>query len=476
MKSKPFTSITTVTALLTVRSPLHVGSAGSGPGEPAAVLRDGAGRLILPGTSIAGVLRARLGRDELTWGGTEQGASRVIVHDAVFIGAQASGRDGVAIDRALGSAVDGLLYHREAVPAGATATLRIEVRSTAEHESADRALLADLQVVLRRGDLAFGARTTRGLGRVAVTGWAVHEVRYDEPAAFWRTRTAPDPVTLPAPSIEAPDLVTVTVAWRPNGPVFVSAGGLHSGRADDSLGIPLVEPDPDDATRVRQVLPGTSIAGALRARAELVCRTLGDGRVPDGFAEQLASAPLAQLLFGGPAARAGVASVPTTASPLAVDDCAACSGTDTAQWVAFVTGNALRQELAGAGELRRTTHVAIDRWTGGAAEGLLYQVIEPHAVPFAPIVLRLDRSRIPADEREAATMLLLITVRELAEGRIPLGQGTHRGHGDLTVDSVHVTGGGLSWEGKRLDLGHAAFAELRRAWRSWWKLDGEDAA
>ena len=125
-------------------------------------------------------------------------------------------------------------------------------------------------------------------------------------------------------------------------------------------------------------------------------------------------------------------------------------------------------------ELRLTTHVAVDRWTGGAADGLLFRVAEPHGFRFEPLQLRLDHHRLPGPVRDAATMLLLLTVRELAARRIPLGAGTHRGLGDLTVTRVRVRGAGLDLDGPDLDLTRCA--ALGDAWRTWISPNGGAAA
>lgn len=478
--ARDLTVITTLTADVVLTAPVHVGAAATGPGELAAVLRDGAGRAVLPGTTVAGVLRSVLDPavDLDRWGGVEQdsggapapGASRVVVHDAVLDvpGPDARrGRDGVAIDRALGSAADQLLHPREVVPAGATATLRVEVHSTTATEAADRQLLADVVALLAGGALAVGARTSRGLGALDLRACTVVETRFDDPAAFWTTRHTPAPVELPPSTAgHAPDVVDVTIHWAPCGPVFVGSGGLHSGRPDGAVALPLAEPDPGDPERLRLVLPGTSLAGALRSRAELICRTLHPPApdVPADLPAQLASAPLAEALFGGPAGRTD-----TTASPLTVADCPSTTTIAVGDWLPLLGPNPpLRTPTSDGGAcLALTTHVAVDRWTGGAADGRLFRVAEPHGFAFSPIRLRLDRRRVPESLRDAATMLLLLTVRELVAGRVPLGAGTHRGHGDLSVTKVRVRGAGLDLDGVDGFDGLTRCPDLRAAWRAW---------
>ncbi|MDQ3886064.1 MAG: RAMP superfamily CRISPR-associated protein, partial [Actinomycetota bacterium] len=55
-------AITRLTAEATTSSPLHVGGWAAAPGADAALARDGQGQLVLPGSSLAGALRAALGQ------------------------------------------------------------------------------------------------------------------------------------------------------------------------------------------------------------------------------------------------------------------------------------------------------------------------------------------------------------------------------------------------------------------------------
>jgi hypothetical protein len=124
-------------------------------------------------------------------------------------------------------------------------------------------------------------------------------------------------------------------------------------------------------------------------------------------------------------------------------------------------GEEVRSWLASHG-IEQADHVAIDRWTGGAADGRLYSVLEPHAVRWNPITIAVDLTRLGdaarsefftdgADESgapdpphdvtaDAGLALLLLVLRDLAEGWIPLGHGAYRGLGWIEVQGVHVTG------------------------------------
>ncbi len=489
-------AITTLTAAARAASPVHIGGWAAAPGADAALARDGRGRLVLPGSSLAGALRAALDQPwqppppgrvarsasltpaEKIWGAADlegAGASRVVVRDAMVSTApeRVGRRDGVAIDRAWGSTAEGLLYGRELLPAGATLRLALEIHSTKASETADLELLGRIAAALADG-LPVGARTSRGLGLLTARADEIEatQVRYDSPRRYWETARAPAPVALPAVASNGTGALYVEVHWTPRGPI-----GVGSGQATPSVAhLPLAEAHPDYPSRLRLVLPGTAIAGALRTRAELICRTVRGQDPPEKFADQLSGASLAAVLFGHTAGVPGSA-----ASPLVVHDCPGTTTVAASDWDAITNpsdGPDGRPALPrfvpaenGDGtpaELRRTEHVGIDRWTGGASEGRLFCEFEPHGFRYEPLRLRLRRGRIvDPDTREAATALLLLVLRELVAGRVPLGGRQQRGHGDVEVTKVVLRGAGLDHEGADPpDLTAPELAELRRAWRA----------
>jgi hypothetical protein len=168
---------------------------------------------------------------------------------------------------------------------------------------------------------------------------------------------------------------------------------------------------------------------------------------------------------------------------LEIADCHSVNGVPEADWQALVSANptevdtprgltagdsrrlasqspdaermSLQVKLDRLGQtlpLRVANHVSIDRWTGGAAEGLLYSVLEPSGVAWQPLRMRLDVPRAggprrhPGDGDEAdhrAMALLLLLLRDLAEGWVTLGFGGTRGQGQVSVEQVRFTGRAL---------------------------------
>ncbi|MFG3384011.1 RAMP superfamily CRISPR-associated protein [Streptomyces sp. NPDC047999] len=496
-----------VAGWLRTLSPLHVGGAGQDPNAPLAVAVDGQERLSVPGSSLAGALRSLMHadpaggdgpRDEaanLWWGWAQEGGqdgtvSRVVVRDALLTAGPDLDADGlpnspldparlelrtsVGIDRRHGTAAQGFLFTRTVVPRGAWLRLELDVHSTTGSAGQDRAHLARLLGLLADGHLRLGAAVTRGLGRtrLAVEDTFVCEERLDTPqglfaalrgdgprqtAAQWRTahgQTA---------AVPAGRRIAVQVRWRPAAPVMVRSG--TDGLVVDTL--PLATAVTDDA--VALVLPGTALKGALRSRAERIERTArgsdapgGDGREEGAaFRAQLDQLPAVRALFGSAPRSRG--DDDRGRGALLVDDCHTETTIPAELWDQAHQADADRPPAQAPGAavppgggtstlerlrehgLERADHVAIDRWTGGAAEGLLYSVLEPHGLRWEPITLTLDLRRLTTAGTgdtavdDAAFALLLLVLRELKAGRLPLGGATNRGMGDVTVEQILLT-------------------------------------
>ena len=135
-------------------------------------------------------------------------------------------------------------------------------------------------------------------------------------------------------------------------------------------------------------------------------------------------------------------------------------------------------------------HVAIDRWTGGAADGMLYSVLEPIGVDWDAIGIRLDIAQLKKIEAikkkedsqspsvlKPAIALLLLVLRDFANRKIPIGYGTNRGMGTVEVTAMTLDGAqlddleGLSGEQSITpdlsSLGEPLLDELTEAWQDW---------
>ncbi|MBB4913986.1 RAMP superfamily CRISPR-associated protein [Streptosporangium saharense] len=463
---------------LLTTAPLHVGGLGHDPSDPLPIALDGQGRPYVPGTTLAGVLRhwmdgAQPGTLDGLWGSAEEKghASRVVVADGLVTTeprldehalpaapldvAALEFRPSVGIDRVTGAAAPEFLYGRAVIPAGHYVRLEIDVESN-EEADLDEARMDALLTALRAGKVRVGAATGRGLGAVRLLDDPFEMVvdRFDSPEGLPAVlrddparRRGAEPSRRTDPALPpARQVLDIRVEWRPLAPVMVRAGA--GGLFADTL--PLTTRV--DRRHVTLVLPGGSIKGALRGHAEFVERTAREGGPPApsappgaspadysaAFRAQLDQLPAVRALFG--AARDGRE---RGAGALRAEECAALVTVPDELWDAAIGGepdesDSVRDRLEDLG-MARSDHVSLDRWTGGAADGRLFTVLEPHAVGWEPIRLSVDLTRLGSGS-DVALALLLVTLRDLAEGRIPLGASANRGFGDIEVTEVVLTG------------------------------------
>ena len=236
---------------------------------------------------------------------------------------------------------------------------------------------------------------------------------------------------------------TVRIGWNSPTGVFVHDPQADDGNTQYPLRAKTADNNGENST-APLLLPGTSIRGALRSRCSRIARTVlyadnppsqgesftqadsDSNQVPIDIHEQLAKEPrLVRYMFGTTEYRGAVR----------VRDC--------------TTKN--------TGPSIKVTHNAIDRWTGGVVEGLLFnEVIYPHAT-WNDIVIEVDTARLLQNVKtdsgigslslddcvpfaRASWCLLCIALAELSAGTLPLGGKTTRGLGQVEVTSLSVSG------------------------------------
>jgi CRISPR/Cas system CSM-associated protein Csm3 (group 7 of RAMP superfamily) len=260
---------------------------------------------LLTGASIAGALRSYLRQREqgyrglagaappsvLLFGGVkgdkEGEQSPLIVEDALGTNGSIELRDGVRINPASRTADNDKLFNIELWEAGATFALRFELLLPAKAERAGemKQALATALGGLEDDSITLGARKRRGYGRVRVTGWRAKSYDLRNPAALlaWIER-GDEPLADAAehPEIRAAlEIAPLSLAARKRFSMdawFALDGSLliRSGMGRDDQGPDMVHLHARHSNGEREpILSGTSVAGALRARARRIARTLG---------------------------------------------------------------------------------------------------------------------------------------------------------------------------------------------------------
>ncbi|MEI7644329.1 MAG: RAMP superfamily CRISPR-associated protein [Chloroflexales bacterium] len=437
--SRKITTRLVLTGDLVLTTPAHMGNGDRGEAVDLILQRDPLeGCPLLPGTSIAGALRAYLqaheyGHRELElkeqrnslaqrlFGGTKRdphgNQSPLIVDDALANQPVIEIRDGVGIDPKRRVASDKIKYDLELLPVGTIFPLRFELLRSDDDSAAEQALALALQG-LERGEIILGARRSRGFGRCQVkNGWRLTRYNVHEPKDLlaWLRADLDPPPEMPLISIsellktpaavDKRNAVQLTAVFELASPLLIRAE--QPLRAADGA---LLEGDtqPDVIHLVnaagQPVLPGTSLAGALRARAGRILRTFHDDVQ---VTKQLES------LFGWtPHGEQGT----PCASRLLVEE--AC----------ITESRTLVQ-----------SRVGIDRFTGGALDTALFHE--------APCVAGRVQTTITIINPTAYDVgLLLLLLKDLWSGDLPLGGAASIGHGRLRgVEATLIWGKDRQW-------------------------------
>ena len=479
-----------IKGLLTAKSPLRIGSweadqkkhprktlpeGGDSQAVCSAISLDHRGKPCIPASSIKGALRARAQTfadcgqyvDELLGVQYEDKklGGRLLFYDAVFDKARTSipplfadiGDDepsplhfdpdrcaclfaSTTIDRKFKTAAPNRLFFHEVVPPGAAFGLEICGEGLTERQIGF--LLRLLDEFDRQDDfVTLGADGVRGFGRM---GWRLQSVSgLATPQAYakWLEKSAA--------GFDAMDEIDEKI-WRGWKREFQS---LESTGKNTTLAVDLeirfqgafmvndpsrvrrrndrAENDRDDTgpdhvcledENGRVVLRSRSMRGALRAQAEKIARTVSD--LPDDRVDRVACFIDSRDQCCPPVER-----LDDVADKL----CIACRLFGANGWKSPVTVSDFTAAEGNDGEKFRQDFVGIDRFTGGAADQKKFDA----QYRYKPVL----EGRISVDlERlgPAEAGLLVLTLKDLIQGRMGLGFGRSKCFGAATARATCV--------------------------------------
>ncbi|MCL4253372.1 MAG: hypothetical protein KJ043_06300, partial [Anaerolineae bacterium] len=206
--------------------------------------------------------------------------SRLIIHDAYAQYGRKSTRDGVVINRKTRTAEDKKLFKLDVWEAGAQFEVCIELVLYEDDDLATyKEAFATLLKALQDGEIPMGGRKNRGYGQCVVDNWAVYEYDLHTIDGFlrWVNKDFSD--------------ATITSQFVADNACYIDKRRRVTLSATfalcDSLMIRKYPPKKDDPNDQQDptrhltdafnnpLLTGTSIAGALRARAEKILNTIG---------------------------------------------------------------------------------------------------------------------------------------------------------------------------------------------------------
>jgi CRISPR/Cas system CSM-associated protein Csm3 (group 7 of RAMP superfamily) len=437
---------------LITESPLHVGGISLDPTIDLSLAVDGRGRLYIPGTSLAGALRNFANRSDF-WGYQDknQGHASFIVIEDTFVADGAvvvtEVRDGVQIDRRWGTAADKGKFDRAIIPKGVRLSIKMSLDLPSQEDpSQPETYISSLDHILGAlvaGEIRLGAARTRGLGRVKLENCQrlIHTLHTKAGILAALQNSPANSASYEEynpPKVLVSDQIKVIIDWKPVGAVMVKDS--IEGNAVDIL--PLTSAN---GKALALVIPGSSVKGAMRFQAERILRTLCPNLASSDDFKQQVQVPIVQSLFGA-AAQKGKKEFGQGA--MFVEDCYSQQQSSRKAWQEVVQADKdsnLMAVLSNANlpTVQQAFHVAVDRWTGGAAEHMLYSNLEPFGINWSPIELQVNLSRL-AHDRLAGIALLLLLLRDLCQQRIPLGYGVNRGLGAISVQSIQISGSSLT--------------------------------
>ena len=410
------------------------------------VARNGRKQPVLRGTAIAGVLRSAYQdtekNDANKWFGDEpqntqhSSASRLVVEDAVFVGIDVLPETvHNAHNRHTGAVYKNALFNEERIPANAKTRVRLTLTTDDDGKAAE-SFLRDV-VALFIGGLHFGGAIARGIGRAEIDGevrWKRYDLATHEGAAAWlddnyALRKSADAGVAGFGPLE------VDYQWSAASSLRVSLT-LKLARGQDFLiaeggdQYPIHRMDADG--QAQWVLPGSTLRGLFRAWiARLAAR---DGYELKDAAINHESSDYTLIGWGGIEAGETRKHIQKTPEELN-DPILALFGSFYARGRIHISDAFARIKNENQ-ERQKRMHVAIDRFSGGANEGALFEnyVLSDPALRF-PVIITVDN---PTD---VESEWLKQTIKALDLGLIRIGSSKASGRFEiaaLTAEGKHA--------------------------------------
>ena len=374
-------------------TPLRTGGA---DGAVETVLRDWEGRPFVQGTSLAGALRGWLeGRDpdqaETLFGSQRQSGS-LMVSDGIFgVTAEQQSRPRLRINGITGTADDVGKFDVAHIAAGTKLAFTLTWLGD-EGMMGQTGAVEQMLSALHAGEIRLGAQKSNGFGRVSLTV-KKRSYRMEDGAdrAAW-LEDREDGTALTLPELTLGDQVVFTLTGRADS-ILVKAGAreMRSGpkSGNRNVTVPLRE-------NGRAILPGSSVKGAVRARAEAIAQLLGLEK------------DVTDALFGRMGRR----------------------DADGENQGNGLPGKVRFEDAVLSGQGREISRIRINRFTGGVIRQGLF-VEEPLQ---SEVTLRIT---LPEGEHMGCG-LLLYALRDLGLGLYNLGSGGAVGRGFLAVDTIRA--------------------------------------
>jgi CRISPR/Cas system CSM-associated protein Csm3 (group 7 of RAMP superfamily) len=350
----------------------------------------------------------------------EQGnASWLVVNDALAEQHAIEYRDMVDIDPATRTAVDQHKFDAELIAAGTRFPLRLELlipQSEIEADGGERfkQVFALILQGLQNGDVALGAKKSRGWGACEVKNWTLtaYDLTQKKGLLGWLSEekdefilkgtTPQEMLQVDIRAMDARDVCRITVVLNLAGPMMIAAVSDDPNEPDASQ---LSGRNAQGETEWK--VSGTGAAGALRNQCYRILRTIG-------YTPEAAKA-FQDRLWGYVEE-----SEEAAASRLRVGEAA------------------LRNVFA-----RVQTRIRINHFTGGTYPGALFNetIVMPEKEDNLTLAMEVR------NPRKAEIGLLMLALKDLCTRELTIGGGYGIGRGYMEGRKITI-----AWEGQGLDL------------------------
>ncbi|MBN2281010.1 MAG: hypothetical protein JXQ65_10555 [Candidatus Marinimicrobia bacterium] len=372
------------------------------------ILRDAVGNPFIPATSFVGVLKNQLekyselnGKLDNVFGfskGDDGLQSRVNCSDLVLTNsADIFIRDGIRIDNETGLVEDAAKFDFETIDKGASFKMKLELNSD-DKEVSDK-LMKTIQEALLNQEISIGGKTNLGYGKIKLINSELYYYDFNkkEDVNAWLSYTKPveksiNPETYEKSNTDAQLLFTFSIK--------------------DNLIIRQYNADPDssDASQIKSsegfIIPGNSIKGAVRARAERICKTVNESFINNKSFD---------LLFGKKLDNDAVSKKDEKTIPSRIR----------------VNEIYLREP-----QVEKQTRNRIDRFTGSTMNGALFDSEPVFTLPDHSLEYNLEINIKNATKAEVG--LLLLVIKDLWTSDLAIGGEKNVGRGTLVGKSLKI--------------------------------------
>ena len=393
-------------------SPLNL-SSGEDEWTDADVLRDFEGNPFIPGSSVAGAMRAYIEKEKdcpCLMGYAKHGnqddqgkMSSLFISDVVFDSDVPSGiRDGVALDENKRS-VDGSKYDMEILEAGAEGHFYLElVVRDGDNEEQMQSELETVFAGIQTGEIRLGSKKTRGFGKVEITSLKSEEFdknNYDSYADAYKkdtwTKSKELVEDIPHYAEKGNKMIHLSVPLRIKGGISIRQYAAKKNEPDFAQ---LTDHD------WVPVIPGSSFAGAVRHRIKQILNQLHRDET------KIQTEEIMNMSFG-------------------------CVN-DEKSWSSNIIFS--EAEIEGAKPLTMT-RTGISRFESAAKEGALYRE-KTYVDGKVTLEVLIRKEKIDSDT-QCMLGLMLIALKDLQNGFLPVGGQTAIGRGVFSSDGPIIMDG-----------------------------------